>query len=530
MRKHVATVALAAAVFGCGGDWFQTKRPGGVELLITELDVPHWADWGETIRVENTIYNYGTSRVAEEFTVKFYLSQDEDYDVGADVVLDFRTIGAGFEGGAEDEADTRVTLPGTGTDRSYYIIAYVDADTDVEEIRYGEDNNTLVAGPLMVYTPPDGVDLVMKYVSGPSGAEWGDPIRVDYTVRNRGTQDCTDRFEVSLYLSDDEVLDDGDSLLGTDDVFGLLALGDQPGTAFVQIPATGTDGYYYIIGEVNSGDSPVLEFDDAGEPLMANDKASDETIYVANLPDLHVLALSFSAGTHYWGDQISVDVQIDEIRGYASPPGKQIEVGLWLSLDMILDDGDQALGTIWTGPLGGLETRLLNTTVSLNKDPAWTGGSYHIIAKVNPSGEIVEKDGNNNTKWGSILISDPATDMYEPNNSSSSAYDLGSGPMYTSVLATIFPTGDEDWFRIYVPGSWADMICPTLYPPTDADYDLYLYDSSLYLVDWETNFGNGWTESMHYHYAWPGTYYLRVVGKTTNDYSNLTYQLYVNIW
>ena len=130
----------------------------------------------ETIQVKNTVYNWGTTEVRVPFTVNFYLSQDARYG-GTDVLLGSRQINPPFAGGGRDTDETSLTLPPSGPlpDGPYYIIAYVDEENWVDEIEGGENDNITVAGPMMVYTPPNGVDLIMKEVSGPAGAEPTDP-------------------------------------------------------------------------------------------------------------------------------------------------------------------------------------------------------------------------------------------------------------------------------------------------------------------------------------------------------------------
>ncbi len=536
MRKSTAVVALAVIFFGCGGDWFDAKHPDGVELLIDELVVPEWADWEETIKVTNTVYNWGTAPVTVRFNVNFYLSADANYDLGTDTLLGSREIAPPppFPGGGRDTDDTVLTLPAKGPlpDGDYYIIAYVDEEGMVDEIEGGEADNITVAGPMTIYTPPDGVDIVTKYVSGPAGAEWGDWIQVSYTVRNRGTQDCAGSFEMSFYLSLDKQWDGDpiDPLLvpaGPVTVAGLSAQTEYSDTVLVQVPVSGVDSSYYIIGVANTGSSPVPEF---GVGLMDNDQASDETIYVANLCDLRVTSVSPSGSPYYWGDQISVSVQIYEDDGNPSPPGRQVRVELWLSDDLTLSGDDYLLTGLSTSALAAFESRILNANVTLTKQAGWTGTSYYIIAHVDPQDTIPEENEGNNTRSTSLSINDAPTDTYEPNNSRTSAWPLGSAP-YTTRYAYIRPTGDQDWYSFSIPPSPPNYyyIEVYLYPPFDADYDLYVYQGTT-LIGSSTSFGNGATESVVQlwgHAA--GTYYIEVVGKAGAS-SNSTYRLVVDIW
>ncbi len=528
VRRHVAAVALAALVFGCGGDWFKGGAPEGVELLVEGLEIPAWADWGETIIVTNTVRNWGTTSVFSAFEVNFYLSSNAYY-TGSPTDYDFaqpRQI-LTILGQESKTEDTSLLLPSPGAlpPGLYYIIAYVDEANAIDEIEGGEEDNISIVGPIDIKTPPAGIDLVTKYVSCPAAAEWGDFITVDYTVRNRGTAACSSAFDIDFYLSDDDEKDVFDQLLGTDTGVVLGAQAEYDGTAGLSLPGPSTDGNYYIIGVASTtgSDSEIV----AG--AMPNDRASEGTIYIAMLSDLRVSSVTPSGSPYYWGNQINVAVVVREARGYPSPPGTLVRVELWLSKDSILGGDDQFLRTLSTSALSGSESRTISASVTLSKNPIWTGSSHYIIAEIDPQDDIPEdNEANNRNTSASMTITDSPVDIYEPNNTRGTAYALGSTPN-TSIYTHIRPTGDEDWYSFTIPYSGWYHVYVYLYPPFTEDYDLYLYRGAT-LIGWSTFGGPGATESIWVSYLSAGTYYIQVEGKNAADFSDSAYQLNISVY
>jgi hypothetical protein len=106
--------------------------------------------------------------------------------------------------------------------------------------------------------------------------------------------------------------------------------------------------------------------------------------------------------------------------------------------------------------------------------------------------------------WLPLVVKNYRTDTYEPNNSPDDAYALVSGTTYYSY---IWCPNDDDWYYII---STLNTITIHLYVPSVADYDLYLYDSTMTFVASSGSYGNGVDEHIEYKPDQAGKYYIRV--------------------
>lgn len=121
----------------------------------------------------------------------------------------------------------------------------------------------------------------------------------------------------------------------------------------------------------------------------------------------------------------------------------------------------------------------------------WTscaGDCNNSNASVHP-GQQDTCDGTDSDCDGSV-DENAAGDVFEPNNSSGSAYILGGDDTIIDLWATIHGSGDaSDWYAITTTDDF-DFLCDLFYVsatldsiPSGTDYDLYLYDDSLNLLD-----------------------------------------------
>ncbi len=118
-----------------------------------------------------------------------------------------------------------------------------------------------------------------------AAASFGDSVQVDWTVRNTGTVDATGTWSDRIYLSDDNVLNAGDTLLATVDASAfapLVPTDNYSNSTVVTLPIDASlgDGAYFIIVETDSGNDVV----ELGEANNTNDAAIN--LVVPPLPDL----------------------------------------------------------------------------------------------------------------------------------------------------------------------------------------------------------------------------------------------------
>jgi hypothetical protein len=109
------------------------------------------------------------------------------------------------------------------------------------------------------------------------------------------------------------------------------------------------------------------------------------------------------------------------------------------------------------------------------------------------------------------------SDTGEPNNSFSQAYPINCG---ATTQAKICSATDVDYYRFTPSGSGNSTI--TLTPPSDKDYDLYVYNSGQQQIGIST-LGTGAVDSCNVPVSSGQTYYIKVVGyngafSTINSY------------
>jgi subtilase family serine protease len=88
----------------------------------------------------DTVSNTGGG-AAGASTTRFYLSTNFYFDVG-DLLLDASRAVPGIAGGASNSGSTPIPIPATVSAGTYYLLAIVDADNQVDE-RY-ETNNVAI--------------------------------------------------------------------------------------------------------------------------------------------------------------------------------------------------------------------------------------------------------------------------------------------------------------------------------------------------------------------------------------------------
>ncbi|MGN6605101.1 MAG: fibronectin type III domain-containing protein [Ginsengibacter sp.] len=113
-------------------------------------------------------------------------------------------------------------------------------------------------------------------------------------------------------------------------------------------------------------------------------------------------------------------------------------------------------------------------------------------------------------------------DGYEPNNSINSAAAIGTG----GITAQIAVSGDVDYYSFSTSGNQKNAQVTLTNLP--ANYDLTLYDNNGNVLQTSSNSGTT-DERVFYNNKKPGTYYIKVAGATSADYSNTgCYTLTVN--
>lgn|GEM_PF-1725570 len=111
---------------------------------------------------------------------------------------------------------------------------------------------------------------------------------------------------------------------------------------------------------------------------------------------------------------------------------------------------------------------------------------------------------------------------YEPNDTTAQAFAINYNTPYTSSINS---TTDVDFFKYVAPATGIDRLIVTV--PSDKNYDVYVYDSSMKFVAASLALDSGATEDTLYRVISNSTYYIKVVG-VDGDFGASPYELKVN--
>jgi len=116
--------------------------------------------------------------------------------------------------------DAQRDIPITFTG-SYTIFVQIDSGGLVAE---SNKANNVISAPITIAGGPPPVDLVVSQVTVPASAQTGTSMQVQWTVANNGTTTTTvSAWTDTVYLSTDQILDAGDTMLGSFAHSGALA-------------------------------------------------------------------------------------------------------------------------------------------------------------------------------------------------------------------------------------------------------------------------------------------------------------------
>ncbi|MEL6107215.1 MAG: CARDB domain-containing protein, partial [Planctomycetota bacterium] len=262
-----------------------------------------------------------------EFQDRVYLSRDRLLDPSSDQFV--ATINRVGLAAGESGSITRTARLPRGITGDYFIIVQTDIPRSLRPdgvvIETDEENNiTVSATPILIVEPPPS-DLQVFNVTAPSTGQVGDVLSVAWTVENRGDVAARARFADAVYISEDNVWDIGDRLLGRVESAGVRTV--NPGETYsetldFEVPALLPDAYRIIVRTDIFDD--VVE----GENNRNNETASADEVNVT------IPLLRFDIPLE---DQLAVGVsrlfQLD------TSPGETVEV----ALDSVADVGSHEL-------------------------------------------------------------------------------------------------------------------------------------------------------------------------------------------
>ncbi len=348
-----------------------------LDFTVTALAAPPAAGAGEVIQVTDTTTNPGANASPASRTW-FYLSTNLLVDA-SDAQIGTRDVPA-LPAGGSHSATTALTIPGSATAGTYYLLA--KADGPGQYVETSEINNTRYA--LIAIGP----DLVVTSMTAPATAGAGASIAVAETTKNQGAG-SSGPSSTRFYLSMNYFLDAGDVALQARPAGSLAAGASSAAITTVTIPAGTTTGTYYLIAKA----------DDANTVMESSDTNNTRSALLNIGADLYVSALTAPARAAAAGDQIAVSDTTANKEGSVAGASA---TAFFLSANTTLDSGDQRLTPSRAiAPLAPGQSSSATTILTL---PVTTPGQWYLIANADDTNSVPETLETNNTKFTSIQL------------------------------------------------------------------------------------------------------------------------------
>jgi Ca2+-binding RTX toxin-like protein/protocatechuate 3,4-dioxygenase beta subunit len=357
-------------------------------LVVSSVTPPVTAFSSQETIVQWTVKNIGTGATnSPGWSDAVYLSLDSNFDI-TDTLLG-RVINSSYLNAGESySSNLTVKLP-TGITGDYHFIVKTDYFNNVAEIGNEGDNITVSAATTRInLTPPP--DLQVAGVIAPHDAFSGQPINLNWTVRNAGTGKTLETaWKDRVFLSNDSILDASDLALGTFDRTGALNAGESyTGTASVNLPA-GITGNYFFIVQTDVGNQVyenIFESNNTGFDPTAT------SITLTPPPDLTVTSL-IAPTVARSGTNLNFGYKVTNSGATEAAPAWKDTY--YLSTDNLFDPTtDLKLGSIDRyGILNPGDS--YSGTASFALDNTLTG-KYYIFGATDSGNEVFELDNANN--------------------------------------------------------------------------------------------------------------------------------------
>jgi subtilase family serine protease len=213
------------------------------DLIISDFQAPTSAVAGQPAKIVWEVTNVGAGpTLSGGWIDRVYLSTDYTIDqsdkiFGSEAFSGSLAVGQSYR----DSAEFFVPSVPTG---NYILI--IKTDNNNTEYEHNAEQNNTVTGMIFVNQPPPA-DLHVTSVTFPDSVIAGDPMTIDWTIKNSGSHPANGFMKDNLYLSADTAWNINDLYLGS--VQGTISL--QPLTQLsrsITVPAPGlTPGDYHII-------------------------------------------------------------------------------------------------------------------------------------------------------------------------------------------------------------------------------------------------------------------------------------------
>ncbi len=370
------------------------------DFAISDVTIPSSVVLEQSIVGSITLLNQGETP-SPATTLSIYVSNYTDpsdtLDLGTADLVASLTVNS-LAGGEARTIPLDILygrLLGAGQKNIFFVVDAEDAVVELNEL-----NN--VEKRLIDATPPEDVDLVISSASlSPNAIIPGGTFSISATVQNVGTVATGTSTLLRVYLSDDQVIDDDDTIL-----YGIT-INDLAGGASQVINRT----YTYL-----SSDPPGVKyilFDaDANNVVFEQEETNNLAVRQLTVNeikpgiDLVISSASVSTTTLIAGDPITVTTSVQN-QGENSAPNNKL--GIYVSTDAVYDAGDLLIAEFDTGSIPTYDT--FNQTHTFNYLDEYGLEAQYLLVVADHPNQVAESDEGNNVQAFAITV---APDLNRP--------------------------------------------------------------------------------------------------------------------
>ncbi|UUX95433.1 CARDB domain-containing protein [Aquabacterium sp. J223] len=422
-------------------------------LVVTAVNPPQDAFSGQPATIGWTVRNTGTGSTSAPYWYdRVYLSLDDTLSAN-DTFLGDVVNPSYLDVNGEYSSQLTVTLP-QGIDANYRFIVVTDVYNQVFEGTLAtpaeQDNSRVSAATRVRLTPPP--DLRVEQISAPPQAFSGQPVNIQWTVRNDvlapdGGPTRTAAWWDRVWMSTDATLDGGDRHLG--DFFRSGALNPQEtytGSLNVQLPIGVSGPFYFIVAsDIHNN---VYEHVAEGNNTTVDNVPTE--ILLTPPPDLEIVDTDFAASVRA-GTTFSVQYRVENLGATATPSAQSWWYDqAWLSLDGVIDGSDIALGAFYR--YGGLAVEGGYDAVMSVVLPNTALGTYRLLMRTDGGDAVFETDNANNViDAGQVTVFQQRPDLVVSAFTAPSQAEAGRSASFSWTVANN-GTGDT------IAQGWTDSL------------------------------------------------------------------------